>query len=49
MKRAYEELMLEFINVMDALNAQADEITPGELEALRKAAKDFLIASEGEK
>ena len=50
MKRSYEELLLEVLNIMDAINAQADEVTPSVLDGFKKAVKESLAAaSEGER
>ena len=46
--RAYQEMMLELINIMDAVNAGADEIGSSVLETLRKSVSEVLAKSEGE-
>ena len=37
--RAYQEMMLELINIIDTMNATSEQVSPGVLDQLRKAAE----------
>jgi len=45
--RSYQELTLELINIMDALNEQDDKISAGKVDALKKTATELKEKPDG--
>ena len=47
--RTYQEMMMELIKIVDEVNSQSDQISPAEVEALKKhVAEAFAKAAEGD-
>ena len=45
--RADQEMMLELINITDAVNAQHDVVSPGVMDKLKSVIRDLLAKPEG--
>ena len=45
--RSYQELTLELINIMDALNEQDDKISADKVDALKKTATELKEKPDG--